>query len=856
MSNQKNDRLISLIGELPLFEDLARSDSAKLGEIIAQSETRRFERGEVIIEEGDAGHGMFVLLDGSIQIYTRTDDGADAILDAMQPVSCFGEQSLMPGSSGSRNASVRATLPTELLYIPADLFRRYVLSDDRQVRYLQSVGAEHVRNKFVQQSSLFRALSLQDKTADWLHHEYYRDGEIIFRQGDSGDKFYIVVSGQARAIERVRGEEKTAALLGPGRYFGELALIRSEPRTATLTAEGDLHLLSLQLEAFYRLYDANPELQEQMEHLRGVYQLSVKAVMTLHEGSFLDEKSVTAMYHFPSGIEVSSTKVVGKPVFRMNRLDVDESALKRISYTLSKEGIAREIQLLGNQLVAVTAFGNWPDLGRVHQLILHSGRIAPWQLASFRLNGELWLEEEKADFADTAIVCKCASVTRSTLNEAVAAGCCSVEELGQHTGACQVCGSCAPLLAEIVGQSDMEPADLLEVLPVTEEIKSFRFRPRSVQAAASLPGQHFRIETRIGGRWVQRSYTLTSPARQNDYYEITVKREPNGLFSRWLHDRLTENSLVRISQPQGTYYLPPEHRGPVVCYAGGIGITPALAMLRSLTGQDDTRPVYVDYSARARGQLAYVNEWEQAMHAHENVRINFRVKGEQPRVQPEEVQKTADAYPGAHFFLCGPESFQNAVAGHILQAKVPEERIHVEHFVPPGGNEPAIPSLKFGYTLLLAAFLILPLSLWLPLASAWQPRAFWSGEAGLQPTGYAMLALLAISLGMSLRKRKAILIGDFAHWRLLHVLLGLALLALLALHTGFEWGARLPRFLLLSVLAALGAGSLAAISLWLENRLAGNWTRGVRRGLYWAHVVTAWPIPVLLALHLVSVYYF
>jgi hypothetical protein len=78
----------------------------------------------------------------------------------------------------------------------------------------------------------------------------------------------------------------------------------------------------------------------------------------------------------------------------------------------------------------------------------------------------------------------------------------------------------------------MDPADLISILPVTPAVKSFHFLPRQGGVHESLPGQHIRIESLIDGRWAQRSYTLTSPAAQQDHYEITVKREANGLFSR------------------------------------------------------------------------------------------------------------------------------------------------------------------------------------------------------------------------------------------------------------------------------------------------------------------------------------
>ncbi|CAG0961310.1 partial Cyclic AMP receptor protein, partial [Anaerolineae bacterium] len=62
-------------------------------------------------------------------------------------------------------------------------------------------------------------------------------GEVLFREGDAGDRMYVIQSGAVRISKTVKGEEKTLAILGPGEFFGEMAILNAKPRTATAIVE-------------------------------------------------------------------------------------------------------------------------------------------------------------------------------------------------------------------------------------------------------------------------------------------------------------------------------------------------------------------------------------------------------------------------------------------------------------------------------------------------------------------------------------------------------------------------------------------------------------------------------------------
>ena len=96
-------------------------------------------------------------------------------------------------------------------------------------------------------------LVVMEQLAATVEQHTYRDGETVMREGEDGDRFYVVAEGSADvAVAGVRRPP-----LGPGDGFGEIALLRGVPRTATVTARGPLRLLGVTRERFLRVVSGN-----------------------------------------------------------------------------------------------------------------------------------------------------------------------------------------------------------------------------------------------------------------------------------------------------------------------------------------------------------------------------------------------------------------------------------------------------------------------------------------------------------------------------------------------------------------------------------------------------------------------
>jgi MFS family permease len=96
-------------------------------------------------------------------------------------------------------------------------------------------------------------LELMDEIVGRLRLERYAPDAIIVRQGDVGDRMYLVKTGQVRVVQMRAGQEATLTLLARGDYFGEIALLEDVPRTATCRALGEVEVYALGREDFKEL---------------------------------------------------------------------------------------------------------------------------------------------------------------------------------------------------------------------------------------------------------------------------------------------------------------------------------------------------------------------------------------------------------------------------------------------------------------------------------------------------------------------------------------------------------------------------------------------------------------------------
>ncbi len=97
--------------------------------------------------------------------------------------------------------------------------------------------------------------SLLVEAAGRLRRTRYRRGDVIVAEGEPADWFYIMTSGEADLIQRVEDRDVYVCTFAPGQFFGEVGLLTSSPRNATVRAVSEVEVLSLDRDTFRRMAD-------------------------------------------------------------------------------------------------------------------------------------------------------------------------------------------------------------------------------------------------------------------------------------------------------------------------------------------------------------------------------------------------------------------------------------------------------------------------------------------------------------------------------------------------------------------------------------------------------------------------
>ncbi|WP_293678642.1 FAD-binding oxidoreductase [uncultured Phenylobacterium sp.] len=230
----------------------------------------------------------------------------------------------------------------------------------------------------------------------------------------------------------------------------------------------------------------------------------------------------------------------------------------------------------------------------------------------------------------------------------------------------------------------------------TPTVKTFRLMEPNLGEIpfTFLPGQYATLTSEIDGQKVRRSYTISSSPTQRDYVELTVKREQFGLESRHLHDHAATGDLLEVTAPSGNFFFTGKEAKGIVLIAGGVGVTPMMSVLRSLTDRSYAHDIHFLYAAKTPSELIFREECAYLARRHPKLQVVSIVSdadgqdwtGPVGFMTAEFIAASVDDIADHRIHLCGPLPMMKAVKSALETLKVPPEQVKTEDFAPPKGG--------------------------------------------------------------------------------------------------------------------------------------------------------------------------
>jgi glycine betaine catabolism B len=246
----------------------------------------------------------------------------------------------------------------------------------------------------------------------------------------------------------------------------------------------------------------------------------------------------------------------------------------------------------------------------------------------------------------------------------------------------------------------------VNVIEETHDVKTFQFKAKPEQLFHFKPGQFIGIQLEINGVKHNRSYTIASSPTRPHLLELTIKLDPQGAVSPWLHSQVVKGSTLELRGPAGRFnnmdvgFNPQSDK--LLLISAGSGITPMMSMARFYCDQASQKNIVFLNWSRSTQDIIFRRELALMDHEHQN--FDLEVVCTNPGLSENwlgrrgRVNKNLllDAVPDINqrtVFCCGPDGFMQNVKDCLAELNFNMAYYHDETF-DPGGKKKAADSLK------------------------------------------------------------------------------------------------------------------------------------------------------------------
>lgn len=223
---EKSEETEELIKSAIIANDFLNNmmDAERLQALVNAMIPQVLKANSYVIKEGEIGNQFYVSAEGEYEVIK---DGV--CIKTFGPGVVFGELAIL--YKARRFASIKVTRDAFVWALDRKIFQKIMMKTGSQERE-QNI-------KFLSSVKVLKGVSedVLHKISDLLKREFYATGSTIIRQGDAGDKFYIIRGGSVTVTKRSpEGEVRIVGMLRRGEYFGEQALINKALRMASIIA--------------------------------------------------------------------------------------------------------------------------------------------------------------------------------------------------------------------------------------------------------------------------------------------------------------------------------------------------------------------------------------------------------------------------------------------------------------------------------------------------------------------------------------------------------------------------------------------------------------------------------------------
>jgi len=256
-----SERIQALRPKAPILSD---GSEEQIRELLLSSTFHALSQGDVIFRRNDYSESLHIILEGAVDVFIGSDNGAEQQVATLHAGEFFGEMSLISGRR--RSATVKARGPTRLST------RLWEVSRKAMLKFIHTTPTvkKRINDAFLIhafQGYLFSNLdhALLARLAGQAKVLSFEKGGVIVREGDPGDAFYLLRSGMVKVSHLRDGKERALSYLSAGHYFGEMALLSGEARMATVSAIDRVEVIQLLKADFLAFLAEDPALERRIQ---------------------------------------------------------------------------------------------------------------------------------------------------------------------------------------------------------------------------------------------------------------------------------------------------------------------------------------------------------------------------------------------------------------------------------------------------------------------------------------------------------------------------------------------------------------------------------------------------------------